>query len=191
VFSNGLYLWTLRRPANEGAFPDREAAYEFVKDFRTHHLNGLIHGSWGKGQIGEKNEAEIVDYTAYEKSYRGILTYHQIEILFDAVFNFKLSLNSFFHHKDSPPPAETATVMDIMNQNILYYFDSKVYDLDSGEEALSSLVFKDKDPKSMLISIADVGKNSFNWQEFSQEASEEETDRHELCVSYLSNAAME
>lgn len=79
IFSNGLYLWTFRivyRPGTPEAELHDILQRFLIEDFVERHIRHIFHFAWNSATA----EGSAADY-------RGILTYYQLELLFNGVFD--------------------------------------------------------------------------------------------------------
>lgn len=117
ILSNGLYLWAFRvryDARNSSKEEVRKALVRFVKeDFAPNYIGRLFGFSYAP-----QGESRI-------KKYDGILTYYQLDLLFNGLFDMDAHPKKFFD-REEPRPYQ---IGDIIQSASLYGFDQQYWPL--------------------------------------------------------------
>jgi hypothetical protein len=171
ILSNGLYLWSFRvkyRPdASDGAI--KNALLRFIKeDFVENCVSRLF----GFDYVPESR--------VLSNEYEGILTYYQLDLLFNGLFDTDAHPKKFFDRKSVEP----YMIRDVIRSASLYGFKQKyqpLWDL-RGDYSQRGAMAADQPMVDTDIDLT---------AEHLRDAAGEDQEERELLLSRLSFSAME
>jgi hypothetical protein len=156
LWSVGVYLWVLGVP--EYCLSNQSTIMDIASEFFNTHILEMVHGGWGKGTV-EDGRHNL--YEKYEESYKGILNFNQIEMLFDTVFNYKMSPHSFFRQVlnsdgvKSDGRKDSVTIEDVIGRLIVVGGGDFAFPLMEAKKTYLNSDIDDKIDYQILISFFD------------------------------------
>jgi hypothetical protein len=105
LLSNGLYLWAfdLSHDAELSKDELQDACEEFLRDdFIRRYIDNLFTFGWTVSEGGGLD------------SYHGVMTYYQLDILFNGIFDYNALPHSFFDKRGARPVEDVYSVANII-----------------------------------------------------------------------------